>query len=343
MMSIKKETRDADISELHNLLQDALEVEHATIPPYFTAWLSMKEECNYEPREIVRSVLIEEMLHMTLVANLMNAVNAKPDLTHSTFVPRYPHILPHSGAHYKIHIRKFSKAALHTFLDIEKPEEKGTKPKGEKFLTIGQFYAYVRNKINYLCDTYGEETIFCGTIEKQIRPEDYYGSGAVIIVKDRTSAHQALNEIVEQGEGAHEGIFDKDHNILGPGAGNELAHYYRFHEILAQKHYVEGNTPDSGPTGDALKVDYDKVYNLETDTDRTKYPAGSDKRQALNAFADSYGQLLTSLENAFNGNRSQLTEGMARMFALRNQGLAIIQTPKDNNGKENMGLDFTPN
>ncbi len=341
-MSTNKETRDADISILHTLLQDALEVEHATIPPYFTAWISIMEGSNIEPKEIVRSVLIEEMLHLTLVANLMNAVGAKPNLTHKAFVPRFPHILPHSGVHFKIHIRKFSEAALHTFLHIEKPEAKGTKPKGEKFHTIGQFYAFVRNKIDHLCDTYGEETIFCGTIEKQIRPEDYYGSGAVIIVKNRTTAHEALNEIVEQGEGAHEGIFDKDHNILGPGHGKELAHYYRFNEILEQTHYVEDDTPETGPTGEPLKVDYDKVYDMETDTHKINYTAGSEKRQALNAFADSYGLLLASLQDAFNGNRSSLTEGIARMFALRNQGLAIIKTP-NKNGKKNMGLDFTPN
>ncbi len=341
-MNAKEKIRDSEISELHKLLQDALEVEHATIPPYFTAWLSMMEGFNYEPKEIVKSVLIEEMLHLTLVANIMNAVRGIPKLTHRDFVPRYPHTLPHSGDHFKIHIEKFSEKALNTFLHIEKPEVKGILPKGEGFSTIGQFYAYVGSRIDYLCDTYGEETVFCGKIDLQIRPEDYYGSGAVVVVKNRNTAHEAINIIAEQGEGAHEGLFDADRNILNSGEGKELAHYYRFKEILLQRHYTKNDTPKSGPSGKELKVDYDKVYPLKKDTHRREYPEDSDIRGALNEFANSYNQLLVSLEDAFNGNRGRLTEGIARMFALRNQGLAIIQTPI-NNGQRTIGLDFTPN
>jgi hypothetical protein len=302
----------------------------------------MMEGFNYVPKETVKSVLIEEMLHLTLVANIMNAVGCAPSLTHSDFVPRYPHTLPHSGDHFKIHIEKFSENALNTFLHIEKPESKGSIPIGEGFRTIGQFYAYVGSRIDYLCDMYGEETVFCGKIDLQIRPEDYYGSGAVVVVKNRNTAHEAINTIAEQGEGAHEGLFDADRNILNSGEEKELAHYYRFKQLLLQQHYTKKDTPKSGPSGKKLKVDYDKIYPLKKDTHKSEYPEGSDIRGALNAFANSYSELLTSLEDAFKGNRSRLTEGITRMFALRNQALAIIQTPVDN-GKNTVGLDFTPN
>ncbi len=332
---------EKDLLELQGLLQDALKVEHATIPPYFTAWISIMEGHNFEAKEIIKSVLIEEMLHLTLVANLLNAVGGRPSLTRPGFVLRYPDHLPFSGTHFKIHIERFSKSALKTFMQIERPEPKGTLPKGEKYHTIGQFYAFVRQKLDQLCDDYGEDQVFSGHIDLQIRPEDYYGSGSVVVVENRDTAHQAISTIVDEGEGAHEGIFDDDHNILGPGDGKELAHYYRFKEIYKEKHYTKKDTPKSGPRGSKLKVDYHKVFPLEEDTDRRNYSEGSDNRMALDAFADSYQELLASLENAFTGNRSALTEGMARMFALRNQAMGLIRTQLDH-GKYTLGLDFTP-
>jgi hypothetical protein len=42
------------LTALRDHLQAALALEHATIPPYFTAWISMKAGHNVEAVEIVR-------------------------------------------------------------------------------------------------------------------------------------------------------------------------------------------------------------------------------------------------------------------------------------------------
>jgi hypothetical protein len=60
-------------------LQWALELEHSTIPPYLCALYSIPEGSNPEAAEVVRSVFMEEMLHMTLVANVLNAVGGSPE------------------------------------------------------------------------------------------------------------------------------------------------------------------------------------------------------------------------------------------------------------------------
>ena len=44
-------------------LQMALEIELATIPPYLVALLSIKLPKNREPAELIRGVMVEEMLH----------------------------------------------------------------------------------------------------------------------------------------------------------------------------------------------------------------------------------------------------------------------------------------
>ena len=66
------------LDSLRSHLQTALEVELSTVPPYLCALYSIKPGANPESSRLIRSVVMEEMLHMTLVANLLNAVGGKP-------------------------------------------------------------------------------------------------------------------------------------------------------------------------------------------------------------------------------------------------------------------------
>ena len=64
----------ATLESLREPLQWAIELEHFTLPPYLCALCSLEPDRNPEASEVVSSVLVEEMLHMTLAANLLNAV-----------------------------------------------------------------------------------------------------------------------------------------------------------------------------------------------------------------------------------------------------------------------------
>ena len=111
------------LEQLRNDLQTALELEHATIPPYLTALVSIKEEHNGEVKRVLNTVLVQEMLHMTLVSNLLNAVGGKPSLTHKGFVLEYPNVLP-GGVQRDLHIplEKLSKDLIrNVFMKIEEP------------------------------------------------------------------------------------------------------------------------------------------------------------------------------------------------------------------------------
>eukprot|EP01047_Picozoa_sp_COSAG01_P032637 COSAG01_NODE_2368_length_7814_cov_83.159819_5_plen_189_part_00 len=57
---------------LRQLLQQAIEVEHSTIPLYLTALYSIVDSGSFAA-QAVRGVVIEEMLHMTAAANVLNA------------------------------------------------------------------------------------------------------------------------------------------------------------------------------------------------------------------------------------------------------------------------------
>ncbi|MEV4180647.1 ferritin-like domain-containing protein [Streptosporangium canum] len=87
------ETRIDTLDSLREHLQWAVELEHATLPPYLCALYSLDPERTPEATEVVSSVFAEEMLHLTLAANLLNAVGGRPRLDMPRMLP--PHPLPH--------------------------------------------------------------------------------------------------------------------------------------------------------------------------------------------------------------------------------------------------------
>ena len=89
-----EEVKDFTLDLLRQHLQTALEIEHATIPPYLTALATIKENYNTEVQDIFRQILIQEMLHLALAANLLNAVGGKPVLFSENVLPLYPTRLP---------------------------------------------------------------------------------------------------------------------------------------------------------------------------------------------------------------------------------------------------------
>ena len=82
------------VENLRRDLQTALEVEHSTIPPYLTALASIKHSFNHEIHKVIRSIVIQEMMHLTLVANILNAVGGRPLLYSKDFLPHYPSRMP---------------------------------------------------------------------------------------------------------------------------------------------------------------------------------------------------------------------------------------------------------
>ncbi len=68
------------LDELKEFLHRAMQLEHATIPPYMTALYSIKPGSNQAATQILRVIVVEEMLHLTIAANILNAVGGTPDL-----------------------------------------------------------------------------------------------------------------------------------------------------------------------------------------------------------------------------------------------------------------------
>src|SRR5687768_2155841 len=141
-------------------LQQAIELEHSTIPPYLYALYSLDENLNGEIADIIQSVAVEEMLHLTLAANVLNALGGDPVLDRPSFIPTYPGPLP-GGVENQLTVQlaPFSTSQLQTFLTIEEPEHPLDIPTA-KFapevaapVTIGQFYTRIIAEINNLSNS----------------------------------------------------------------------------------------------------------------------------------------------------------------------------------------------
>ena len=223
------ETRE----DLQQHLQWAIELEHSTLPPYLTALYSIKDGTNREAIEIIHSVFIEEMLHLTLAANILNAVGGAPNLDYPGIMPSYPTFLAHSNEAFQVGLAKFSPEALETFLQIERPGEHDGLPEDDNFETIGQFYEAIEEALKRMAAELGEAELFNGDPARQVTDALYYGgSGRIVAVTDLASALKALEEIVEQGEGLqHQEIWDGDRDMFHPER-EEVAHYFRFNELL---------------------------------------------------------------------------------------------------------------
>lgn len=277
------------IAALGDHLQTALRVELSTIPPYLCALYSVSDLAS-EACRLIRSVVIEEMLHMMQVANLMNAIGRIPSLQ-PDYVPSYPsYLLGHAAGGPFIQLQPLSPALARTvFMRIEEPEPSPDAPaEGELYDTIGQFYKAIEEGFVACVARFGEKEVFGHDTGFQ-RDDTYVGTGGgqLHIVHDLATAKAAIMEIVQQGEGAliqqppapyeepyggynHYG--DRLDGTYGPiiGVPWELSHYRRFQRIadgevaLPPIHPMQPNPSDAALDGDFRRLShlFDNCYTL---------------------------------------------------------------------------------
>ena len=324
------EERVETLESLREHLQWAIEVEHATLPPYFCALYSLDPVRNPEAVQVVAGVLVEEMIHMALAANLLNAVGGQPRLDTPTMLPGHPRRLPHQDGSLELSLVPFGTEALEMFLRIEQPAATGAPPETDCYETIGQFYDAIRVALLHLCAELGERSVFCGDPTRQVTADHFSHSGAQVnAVHDLASALAALEEIVEQGEGRGGGeVWDGQEDVYHPGS-DEVAHYYRFQELKVGRRYRRGDTPTSGPTGEPLFVDLAGVQPMRRNPRMSDHAPGNPIRVAQEEFNHSYSALLQQLEQAFNGSPSKLAVATRTMYELKAQAQALMQMVDD--------------
>jgi hypothetical protein len=329
--------RSADSqADLHTLVQAAIELEHATIPPYLCGYFTLRLGTNAAVGDVIRTVVIEEMLHLTIASNLLIALGGSPNLKGKEFVPAYPEGLPFGignqpGDEFKVHLRKCTiDQVRNTFMKIEEPDEILEIPvvKGRlaalamagepHFDTIGDFYRFLSQKIRDL----DEEGKITWHTEGQVIPERWF-QGAIRPIGSADAAAAGIHLIVDQGEGSKDDPFDE---LRKP------SHYYRFREIAEARALIPlpGQDPPYAYAGEPVLLDTRNVWNMDDDPRVAKYRSGSTSHHMAVQFAYSYTRALSALHDAFNGGgSSKIDQAMGVMYELRLLAQQVLSTPAD--------------
>ena len=211
------------------LLAEAAQVEHLIMCQYLYASFSLKTEpedgltaeqaaAATRWRDLLTGIAIEEMLHLALVFNVMTSIGAAPPLSRPNF-PRRSEDLP--GA-VQFRLLPFGTDSLTHFLYLERPEgmervdAAGFVPaapphdpigadevitRAQDFATVGHLYRGIEQGLAALSERIGERALFVGPLRAQATPE-LFRWPQLVAVHDLKSATTAINEIIEQGEGA---------------------------------------------------------------------------------------------------------------------------------------------
>ena len=243
-------------------LGKAAELEHLIMLQYLFAGFSLKQRVDegvsaeqlvaiQRWRKTLMSIGEQEMLHLALVQNLLTAVGAAPRLAHPNFpMPAYSY-----PAGVRIELLPFGEAALRHFAFLERPEgmdvadaegfeafeqavalphdaEDEIVPHLQEFDTIGQLYRSIGSGLAHLADRIGPERLFIGPPNAQAT-EEHFRWPELVAVTDLASARQAIETIVEQGEGAQGEWRD--------------AHFGRLITVLDEYLEIKGADPDFDP------------------------------------------------------------------------------------------------
>lgn len=216
--------------ELQAHLQSAIEVEASTIPPYLYAMYSIEDPTS-ESYKLIRSVVVEEMLHMSLAANVLTAVGGTPRFYDEDVLPSYPRPLPHRQPELELTLEACSPEVVgRVFTTVERPRTVEGIPDDADYETVGQFYRAIERAVERLEERYPLfQTCRTGsqmTESRYYRPVEYDvdESGGIHAVDDVASAMRAIETVIHQGEGlTDERYADLDHR--------EMTHYYKFKRI----------------------------------------------------------------------------------------------------------------
>jgi len=259
------------------LLAEAMQLEHMIMCQYLFAELSLKDgvadgltaeqaEAVDRWRKQLRGIAVEEMLHIALVANVQSAIGVAPSFGR----PNFPQRSGYFPAGLQLDLLPFGEQALDHFLFLERPEGMERMdaaefvataaprdpvdvheilPRGQEFSTIGHLYRGIADGLRGLASRIGEPALFVGAPRAQATPELFHWP-QVVAVADLASALAAVEEIIEQGEGAQ-------------GDWNS-AHYGRFLAIRQEFDALRQADPTFEPARPVLAAFLRQPFDIPT-------------------------------------------------------------------------------
>jgi Ferritin-like len=312
------------------MLWEAAELEHGIMCQYLFAAFSLKQSAGdglsageldavNRWREAISRVATEEMLHLALVQNLLAAIGAAPHL----WRPNLPAPAHHYPAGVNLMLVPFGEDALRHFMFLERPEgmelsdaegfgvaahdiaplvtESDIVPQLQDFATVGHLYRSIEEGFDRLADKFGEANLFVGPPRAQATSDDFHWP-ELVAVTDLRSARQAIDIILEQGEGAR---------------GHwEDAHFGQFVRILDEYREMKSANPELDPV---KPVTFATVRRCQHD-DSVAQITEPVTAQCSDLFNVSYEVLLQAMERYF----AHTEESDAQLATLANATFTLM-------------------
>lgn len=277
--------------QLQPHLQGILELKYAVIPSYLTALFSLRDAANKAIREILHGAVVDEMLHVALIANVLNATGCSPILTGQRLTRCYPARLPLDAAGVELGLKKFSPALVRdVFMPLEAPETSSQSlpdlVAGDRsYGTISQFYRAIIGKFDELGDS-----VFVGDPALQFVDSVSYSERELFRVSDAASAIRALRLI----------------------AGEDDMRSRRLEQLACDR------------PSDDVPFDPADVIDIVENSQTAMYAPGSPARAAIDAFNSAYCGLLAALHDAFNGEPERYEFAVSSMYRLTSLARSIV-------------------
>lgn len=250
--------------ELIFLLSEASQIEHMIMCQYLFAAFSLKQDASegLSPSQLetirgwgksISGIAVQEMIHLSIVSNLLISIGAVPLF----YRPNFPQRSKYYPPGFQFVLLPFGERGLEHFLFLERPEGIELKdafdmvqgsvqrpptssgitgdeivPEAQDFATVGHLYRGIEQGFYYLVEKYGEKQVFIGPPEVQANQQDFRWP-ELFPVTDLQSAVKAIETVVEQGEGAR-GDWQK-------------AHYGKFFRMMSQYRELKQQDPGFEP------------------------------------------------------------------------------------------------
>lgn len=312
------------LADIQAALQKAIQLEFATLPPYLYALFTLREGTNEPARSRISAIVREEMTHMALACNVLNAIGGNPVVADASVVPTYPGPLPFDiggsdGTPFRVGLLPFSPAAMDQAIHIEEPEHPIPIPDAPlealepSFQTIGQFYVALDDALGQLpAETWAVPP------RNQLTDHPFFPS-ELFSVSGFPDASRAIHRIVSEGEGTTTSPLDFE---------GEVAHYYRFEEIRRnQVLQKDSSVPEGFSFGGPLGVDFDDVVPAIADPAEHAFTGDPMAQAAQDGCDRAFTVMLQEMQRAVTGETGRLGNAVRAMFDLTMAARAALAIP----------------